>query len=66
MSLNFLCRIFGHEWRYKDTTKWIKLNGEGYAHTKTRRCIRCDVRHYLYDKWIRDELVPRNDKETIG
>jgi len=65
MFSNLVCRLLGHNWRYKDTTKWIKLNGEKYSHTKTRRCIRCDQRDYLYDKWIAEEKVSPDDKESI-
>ena len=65
MFQNFVCRILGHNWRFKDTTLWIKLNGEKYPHTKTRRCIRCDQRDYLYEDWISEEKVSPNDKESI-
>jgi hypothetical protein len=65
MFQNFVCRIFGHNWRFKDTTLWIKVNGERYSHTKTRRCVRCDQRDYLYEDWIPEEKVSANDKESI-
>jgi hypothetical protein len=46
-----LCRIFGHNWRYKDYSNWIKENGDDYDFKAVRSCTRCHQREYLYKEW---------------
>lgn len=50
-STNILCKIIGHNWRYKDYSNWIKNCGDVYPFKASRNCSRCHQNQYFYDKW---------------
>ncbi len=58
-SLNAICNIVGHKWRYQDYSNWIKENGDPYDFKASRTCMRCRERAYFYDSW-----VPAREKMT--
>jgi hypothetical protein len=48
---NFLCRLIGHSWRYKDYTNWMQVNGDDYPFKASRNCSRCKQNEYYYSDW---------------
>lgn len=50
-TLNTLCKLVGHNWRYKDYSNWMKENGDSYDFKASRNCIRCSQKEYLYEYW---------------
>ena len=59
---NYVCRVLGHNWRYKDYSNWMKENGERYDFKATRKCNRCLQHEYLYDQW---ELVEKRSSYDV-
>ena len=49
---NKLCYVFGHLWRYKDYSDWMKENGDSYDFKASRNCSRCNQQEYLYSDWV--------------
>jgi hypothetical protein len=45
------CRVFGHTWRYKDYTNFIKSNGDKYDFRASRNWLVCMQHAYFYDGW---------------
>ena len=50
-----LCKFFGHRWRYKDYSNYIKPNGDDYDFKASRFCRRCNQYAYFYDRWQNQE-----------
>ena len=50
-TLNTLCKLIGHSWRYKDYSNWIKDNGDRYDFKASRKCSRCAQKEYLFQDW---------------
>ena len=51
-TLNSLCKLIGHNWRYKDYSNWMKENGDKYEFSASRNCIICHQNQYLSTGWI--------------
>ncbi len=52
---SYLCHRFGHRWRYKDYSNYIKPNGDKFDFTASRNCVRCDQYAYYYKDWKTQE-----------
>ena len=50
-TLGALCKLLGHNWRYKDYSNWMIANGEEYHFKASRNCLRCNQNEYLYKAW---------------
>ena len=55
IATHILCRVVGHNWRFKDCSYAMKSNGEKYEYSRQRKCLRCMKREYFYDEWIEAE-----------
>ena len=42
------CVLFGHRWRYKDYSNFIKADGSKYDFMASRQCVRCHQVEYFY------------------
>ncbi len=58
-----LCKMMGHNWRYKDYSNWIKENGDKYDFKASRNCIRCNQNEYLYSEWQTADQKSPHDLE---
>jgi hypothetical protein len=65
MSLLAICKIVGHNWKYKDYTSCINHKGEKYLFTDKRICRRCDKREYKIEKWLEEKSMPASAVETF-
>lgn len=52
MEINFVCKIIGHSWKYKDYSDWILHNGNPYPFLVARRCSICERHEYYYHQWV--------------
>jgi len=60
-NLNIICKLTGHDWRYKDYTNWMKENGDNYDFKASRFCSRCNQIEYLYSVWVgSDQKLPHD------
>lgn len=57
------CRMFGHRWRYKDYSNYMKTDGEMYDFRASKSCKRCSRQAYFYDNW-RTETKSNLDFES--
>jgi hypothetical protein len=65
MSLNIICHLLGHKWRYKDYTNAVKADGTKYQLSQVRKCMRCDEHEYKYDKWVKKEMAVSEDIQKM-
>jgi hypothetical protein len=49
-----ICKIFGHDWAYKDYVNRMQPDGSAYAYSQSRRCGRCNKK----------EITSNNDEPT--
>ena len=68
-TMKFICKLVGHNWRYKDYSDWIMNNGEQYAFKAARKCIRCSQNEYFSSEWIESpkdhRLDVQRDNESL-
>jgi hypothetical protein len=50
-----ICKHFGHRWRYKDFSNYMKSNGDKFDFLASRKCIRCYQHAYYYAEWENEE-----------
>ena len=58
-----LCGLFGHTWRYKDYSNWIKEDGAPYDFKASRNCARCNQHEYYIKEWGSESEKSRYDVE---
>lgn len=64
MRDTILCKLFGHSWKYRDFSKYIKSNGEKYIYTELRKCKRCNKQEYKYEDWVSEDLLKPDDRQN--
>ena len=58
---NTVCKLIGHNWRFKDYSNWMKENGDNYDFKASKSCSRCNQREYLYNEWKAERERSRYD-----
>jgi hypothetical protein len=66
LAKSIKCRLFGHSWRYKDLSNYMKANGERYSCYTVRKCKWCEKHQYKYAEWVDEEIVLKQDKEGMA
>ena len=63
-TLNSICKLIGHNWRYKEYSNWMIDKGDKYEFTVSRNCFLCNQIEYFSNEWKIAKLKSPLDVES--